>query len=397
MIRVKLIIDKRTKEPHPIKIYISKNRSVAYISTGISVSSDQWDSNKERIINHSKSSVLNGALNSKLSNIQGLIVQLTEEGRFINKDASFVKRTIEELTTPTPAKDLFIPYFEKFITKKKKINTIDVYNHTLNRINAYTDNNQNLLFSEINTEWLHSFNEFLSDTSPSQNARNIHLRNIRAVFNDAISNEVITCYPFRKFKIRPVKTAKRSLSLGDLRKFLNFQVEKEREQYHDIFKLIFYLVGINIVDLCNLKEIRNGRIEYYRAKTNRLYSIKVEPEALEIINKYKGDNFLLNILDRYNDYRDYRHRLNENLQKIGRVEIGKHGKKTITPLHKDITTYWARHTWATIAASLDIPKETIAAALGHGGNSVTDIYIDFDQKKIDEANRKVLDYVLYGK
>lgn len=59
----------------------------------------------------------------------------------------------------------------------------------------------------------------------------------------------------------------------------------------------------------------------------------------------------------------------------------------------DISQYWCRHTWATIAADLDIPKETIAAALGHGGNSVTDIYINFDRKKIDEANRKVLDYI----
>ena len=55
----------------------------------------------------------------------------------------------------------------------------------------------------------------------------------------------------------------------------------------------------------------------------------------------------------------------------------------------------ARHTWATIASELDIPKDTISAALGHGGNSVTDIYINFDQRKVDEANRKVLDYVLY--
>ena len=60
----------------------------------------------------------------------------------------------------------------------------------------------------------------------------------------------------------------------------------------------------------------------------------------------------------------------------------------------NLTTYWARHTWATIASELDIPKETIAAALGHGGNSVTDIYINFDKKKIDVANRKVIDYVV---
>lgn len=62
-----------------------------------------------------------------------------------------------------------------------------------------------------------------------------------------------------------------------------------------------------------------------------------------------------------------------------------------------ITTYWARHTWASIAAQLDVPNETIAAALGHGfGNRITAIYIDFDSKKVDEANRKVLDYVLHG-
>ncbi len=66
---------------------------------------------------------------------------------------------------------------------------------------------------------------------------------------------------------------------------------------------------------------------------------------------------------------------------------------TWTPIFPKISTYWARHTWATIASELDIPKETIAAALGHGGNTVTDIYIDFDQKKVDEANRKIIAYL----
>ena len=62
-----------------------------------------------------------------------------------------------------------------------------------------------------------------------------------------------------------------------------------------------------------------------------------------------------------------------------------------------LTSYYARHSWATVAAELDIPKETIAAGLGHGGNSVTDIYIDFNMKKVDAANRQILDYVFYGK
>ena len=162
---------------------------------------------------------------------------------------------------------------------------------------------------------------------------------------------------------------------------------------------MFMLIGINTVDLCHLKEIDSeGRINYHRAKTNRLYSIKVEPEALEIINKYRGEKWLLNILDRYQDYKDYTKRMNRALKKIGPVKrVGLGGKKIYEPLFPDISTYWARHTWATIAASLDIPRDTIAHALGHGNNTVTDIYIDFDERKIDEANRKVLDWVLHGK
>ena len=86
------------------------------------------------------------------------------------------------------------------------------------------------------------------------------------------------------------------------------------------------------------------------------------------------------------------------LKKIGTVKrVGLGGKKEYDPLFPKISTYWARHSWATIASSLDISRDVIGHALGHGNNTVTDIYIDFDQAKVDEANRKVLDWVLYNK
>ena len=87
------------------------------------------------------------------------------------------------------------------------------------------------------------------------------------------------------------------------------------------------------------------------------------------------------------------HWSNKLLKRIGEVErVGLGGKKVITPLFPHISTYWARHTWATIAASIEIPKETISHALGHGNDTVTDIYIDFDMNKVDEANEKVINY-----
>ena len=223
------------------------------------------------------------------------------------------------------------------------------------------------------------------------------MRNIRAVINSAIDEEIIcqNNYPFRKFKIKNERTIKRSLTLQQLKMLRDYKCEPYQELYKDVFMLIFYLAGINMIDLLHLKEINNGRIEFKRAKTGRLYSIKVEPEALAIINKYRGQNFLLNIMDRYKHHKNFLKRMNSSLRKIGKFErVGRGGKKIFTSvLFPCISSYWARHTVATLMAELDVPKETIAAALGHGGNSVTDIYINFDNKKVDAAMRKVIDYV----
>lgn len=292
----------------------------------------------------------------------------------------------------------FVKHYEQFMESKTNRGTRGVYKHTLDRIRAFDKNVDNKMFEDIDLKWLTDFETFCAKTA-CKNARNIHLRNIRAVFNNAIDYGITTAYPFRRFKIRPEATRKRSMAVEELRRLFDYPVEDYAEIYRDMFRLIFMLVGINSVDLHGLKSItRDGRIEYKRAKTGRLYSIKVEPEAREIINKYRGKNGLLCIADRWIDSRNFRHQCNKALQKIGQVERkGRGGKKTITAEFEGVSTYWARHTWATIAASLDIPKDTIAAALGHGGDTVTDIYIDFDQKKVDAANRRVLDWVLYGK
>lgn len=292
----------------------------------------------------------------------------------------------------------FVKHYEQFMESKTNRGTRGVYKHTLDRIRAFDKNVDNKMFEDIDLKWLTDFEAFCAKTA-CKNARNIHLRNIRAVFNNAIDYGITTAYPFRRFKIRPEATRKRSMAVEELRRLFDYPVEDYAEIYRDMFRLIFMLVGINSVDLHGLKSItRDGRIEYKRAKTGRLYSIKVEPEAMEIINKYRGVKGLLCIADRWSDSRNFRHQCNKALQKIGQVERkGRGGKKTITAEFEGVTTYWARHTWATIAASLDIPKDTIAAALGHGGDTVTDIYIDFDQKKVDAANRRVLDWVLYGK
>ncbi len=87
--------------------------------------------------------------------------------------------------------------------------------------------------------------------------------------------------------------------------------------------------------------------------------------------------------------------MNDNLSEIGpTVRKGLGGKKYREPLFPELTTYWARHSWATIAHKIGISKDVISMALGHSfGCKTTDIYIDFDRDKVDEANRKVIDYI----
>ena len=236
-------------------------------------------------------------------------------------------------------------------------------------------------------------------TGLSQNTRRIHFANIRAAVNDAYKRELTDVDPFRRFRLKTEKTAKRSMSVEELRQLFDYPTEQHAAYYRDMFKLIFMLIGINTVDLYGLKDItKEGRIEYKRSKTGRLYSIKVEPEALEIIKRYQGGAALLNIADKYKDHRYFRRDTNDALRLIGEVKrIGRGGKKEYKPLWPEVTTYWARHTWASIAADLDVPDATISLALGHAGeNRVTDIYIKRNQKKVDEATRRVLDWVLYG-
>lgn len=190
------------------------------------------------------------------------------------------------------------------------------------------------------------------------------------------------------------------LLFKELERLLNqkdYPCEKWQVKYRDIFMLMFYLIGINAIDLLNAKktDVVNGRLEYKRSKTGRLYSVKIEPEAMNIIERYAGDEYLIDIMENYGYYKDFLHRMNDSLRKIGEMErIGRGGKKVRTPLFPELSSYWTRHTWATIASDLDIPKETISEALGHSiGSEVTSIYIKFDRKKVDEANRKVIDLI----
>jgi hypothetical protein len=393
-------------KPSLMKIAIVHQHKQAMINTSIKLMPDQWDEQRQRVVNHPDKQLISIYLNKLRSQIDTLILRLTNENVLNNMNVVELKNFIMEELDPQAKKQKeneysFIYRFMRY-RERTKPGTRKTFDYTLNRITAFVGGEkelEKLTFEDINVDWLTRFDNFMAQTANSKNSRNIHYRNIRTVFNDAIEDNITTFYPFRRFKIKNEVTAKRDLSVEELRQLFFFDCEECAIKYRDYFKLMFFLMGINNIDLCSLKEIVKGRIEFHRTKTNHFFSMKVEPEAMEIIKKYHGKKWLLNILDHWDSAEFFRKKMNKALQKIGPVtRSGLGGKKTYQPLFPKLTTYYSRHSWATIASYLDIPIETISAGLGHEyGNRITAIYINYDNRKVDIANRKVIDWVLYGK
>ena len=372
---------------YPVKIVVTGNSKELRLDTGVSVKEDGWNPTTRNAVNRRTASLLS----TLLTRAESTVLDLRERGLFDKLTTAQLRKALTAEGPASPQRAL-LEVCEQFLRLKTGKRTREIYEATMKKVTAF---DPEATMEGVTPNWLREFSVFLGG---SVNGRAIHLRNIRAVCNYALDEELTQNYPFRKFKIPREETRKRSLPVDDLRALMALDdLTPQEEEYRDMFLLIFYLVGINIADLAALTHdsLVDGRIEYRRAKTGRLYSIKVEPEAQAIIDKYQGEKHLLSPFDRYSSYRDYNHRLNDALKKLGPVN-GKHRNGVLTrePINPELSTYWARHSWATIAASLDIPNETIAAALGHSyGNKVTAIYINFDAKKIDRANRQVINHL----
>lgn len=388
----------------PLKVVITKHGHASYISLDVKLLPSQWDEKRQRATNIENQNKINNYIYNRKVQIDNAIMELSSRGELTKMTSTQIKNKVKSYLDPkAEIQNLFINRYKKFTESRNAERTKEIYKTTLNKILTFDKNAASMSFEDINKDWLISFDNFLKKEGLKKNSRNIHFRNIRAVINDAIDNEITTHYPMRKMDINPEETEKRSLTIEELRLLFDYPVKKWQQKYLDYFKLTFYLIGINPVDLCNCKkeDIKDGRLIYKRRKTGKLYSIKIEKEAQDIIEKYSGEKLLVNFSERMTNYKTFVSRANKALKKIGIVNMvynSSHSKKNkfeYKPLFNSLSIYWARHTWATLAYSIGISDELIAAALGHShGNRITSIYIDKSIANIDDVNRKVIDYVL---
>lgn len=400
MVTTKFYLDRRFGEsPFSLKLTITQERKSVQLLMDVRLYPEQWDGHK--VVKHPRAQMLNAQLSARKADIDCKLYEWQSEGKLKGKVAKEIKAMIERFLDGESGevRVTWGDYYKKAAARRKG-STYNIYMYTYERLMAWRDIHK-IAIDEITPDLLRDFEAWMSQTMPSPNSRAVHFDNIRAVCNDAIDDEVTQNYPFRKFKYRRMETSKRSLLLEELRTFLSWELEPHQVRYRDIFLLTILLRGINIIDLVNLTQdnLVGGRIEYIRAKTHRMISVKIEPEAAELIEKYKGKDYLLNISDIYKNHKDYISRMDRNLKKIGTVEVGKQGKKNVTPLFPKLSTYWARHTFATIAYNdCGIPMDIISDLLGHStGQAVTNVYIRRNEKVTDEAARKVIDKILYDK
>lgn len=250
-----------------------------------------------------------------------------------------------------------------------------------------------------------------------------YLTDIRTVFNalrkkyngEHEDEKLIRHYPFSKYELVDVpQTPKRNLKpiliklIRDFkdRTYMGTHGTNRVTLAKDVFMLSFYLAGMNTVDLYHIKSHKDGRLNYNRSKTksrrkDRAYmSIKVQPEAKVILEKYldpKGPNVFI-FQKMYTSAQSFNKNVNiglKGLLKHLRFDEAGNDKKLISD-ELDFSHYYSRHSWATIARNIcKISKADVSEALNHSSTyDVTDIYIEKDWQPIDEANRKVLDVII---
>jgi integrase len=313
-------------------------------------------------------------------------------------------------------------YAQKLKGNDRKGNS-GIYETALNNLVIFTGR-ESVSIHEINAKFVERWIDWIRKNTSGGRAQSLYPSIIRALhnrakeeYNDEDSGIVrIPLSPFKKVKLPKMpERRERALSVEQVRKI--FVLEDENVSYHngnnrfnfarDMFMLSFGLVGMNVADLFNCTDCKNGRITYKRKKvTNRRadgakISIKVESEIQPLIDKYKDPDGkrVFCFYKMYKDENTFSAAINGKRRTNKKGEVLSVGLKKIGDLigEDDLEFYAARHSWASIAQNdVGIDKYTVHVALNHviEEMKVTDIYTKKDWRPIDRANRKVLDFVL---
>jgi len=377
-------------------------RKVVLVSTGCHIYPDEWDEKNKAVhtdenIDSKRTSVLQlyqSRINREISRMRMIIEE---------KDKKPDGYTTEDLTKEfrriTPGTSVFC-YIRSQIEKKIKMEcygTAKTYANALRSFGKFRDE-RDLGFDDMSSGLIEGYEAWLLHAGLKRSSVSCYIRTLRTLYRLAVEEKLAEDNDiFRRVHVSVGKTRKRAVSADAIRaiKDLDLSGKPALDFARDIFMFSFYTRGMSFVDIAHLRknDLRNGFLTYNRRKTFQCITIQWERSMQTIVDRYAqqttGSPYMFPIItgktrpDRI-CYEQALQRVNRSLKRIGMI-IG---------LPIPLSTYVARHSWASIARNMDIPLSVISEGLGHDSDKTTQIYLaSLDTSMINKANRKIINNI----
>lgn len=376
---------------HPLMVCVCKDRKRKYQSLGISIHPSHWDFKKnepnESCPNRDEIRLL---IQQKLYELQKTILSRKIEGKEFtastllenDKTRTYLHNNVGEC----------FRYYINLLKEEERLRYAGMYEVSYNSFIKYAGT-LDIPFSDIDSSWLKKYEIWMLRQNLAINTIGTRIRHLRVIFNLAIEKGIIKndCYPFHSYKVSKMsaKTAKRALTKEDIMRVIAYKGKTSMEILAvDLFSFSYFLAGINFIDMAYLTRdnIKEDRLEYSRAKTKKKIIIPLQKEAVTIIAKY-GDTSPVYIFPIFTSFHktdvQKANRLHKVLAKVN-TALKRIGEELCLP--QKLTTYVARHSFATVLKRAGVSTSIISESLGHSSEKITQIYLDsFENSQIEEA------------
>lgn len=387
---------------HPLMLRIAQNGKSTYKSLKISVAAKHWDfeRNVPKPNNPNKDLIQKIILKTKLDYQQKILEKKANSEEFTA--SSLINEQKEEIKAKT-VEEFYLSLIED-LKQKGRIGNSYAYLNSYNTLRNFNKGKKlNYTFSHIDVPFCKKFEDWIRSKGNKDTTLSYQFRTLRAAYNKAIEAKIVAREknPFIEYKLSHfnTKTIKRALSKNDILKIINADCtnqSKLRQLTHDLFSFSYLCGGISFVDIANLthQNIVEDRLIYQRQKTHGNINLLLSKEASTIIAKYstyqQEAEYLFPILhckrhitpmQKSNRVHKICHQVNAELRAFAQ-ELG---------ITAEVTTYVARHSFATILKKSGVNIGIISQALGHQDIKTTQIYLSkFDNEQVDDAMKNLL-------
>jgi len=391
-VKLKLVPSKLKSKEGVVCLQLIHNRKVKLSRTRFRLFPCEWDDRKETAVRGNAGTERENQLQSIADGLEAELRQIGELIRFLEQKGEY---TVEELTDLYVHRSFngylfpFIDHLAGLLNEENRLKSASIL-LTVKRSFERFRNAQDVLISKMDNDLMLRYESYLKATGVTKNTVACYMRALRSTYNQAVKRRLsVQNHPFANIFTRNDKTVKRAVTEEVIRLLKNSEWpgRPELALTRDLFMFSFYMRGISFVDMANLRKanVRNGYIVYTRSKTRQTLTVKIEACMQEIISRYEAQtagDYLLPVLTAQNRHpagalRSY----NKRLKRIS----------TLLGFDPPLSSYVARHSWATLALRKGIPIKVISEGMGHESEATTRIYLaSLGQSVVDKANAEII-------